>query len=116
MWHSTHSTGIREFDDDHSRIDEAIKNVSHTTNPKEEKRLLMDLYCTIIAHIRSKNELPEYELTSEERERDTNFLKNIRLIIWQRDNAQITQLKLIQDLRQMLADHVLHNNKAQKRS
>jgi len=112
MWHATHSTGLEQFKEDHVRIEEVIKNLSHATSHREEKSLLMDLYCIIIAHIRSKSETPGVDITSEEQSRDSAFLHEIRVKIWERDNAHITQLKLIRDLRQMLEDHVLHNNQA----
>lgn len=112
MWHTTHSTGLEQFNEDHNRIEEVIKNLSHATNHREEKALLMDLYCIIIAHIRSKSETPGFNLSAEEQARDTAFLHDIRVKIWERDNAHITQLKLIRDLRQMLENHVMHNNLA----
>ncbi len=111
IWHSTHSTGIPQLDEDHQHIEEVIKNLSHATNPRAEKALLMDLYCIIIAHIRSKRETPEFDLTPDEEARDAAFLHNIRIKIWERDNAHITQLSLIRDLRQMLSNHVLDNTK-----
>ncbi len=116
MWHTTHSTGPEPFNEDHVRIEEVIRNLSHATSHREEKSLLMDLYCIIIAHIRSKNEHPDVDISPEERSRDTAFLHEIRIKIWERDNAHITQLKLIRDLRQMLEDHVLNNNQARRQN
>jgi len=116
MWHTTQTTGLKQFNEDHARIDEIIKNLSHATNHREEKALLMDLYCIIIAHIRSKSETPELDISPEEQSRDTAFLHDIRIKIWERDNAHITQLKLIRDLRQMLQEHVLHNNQTRRQN
>ena len=112
MWHTTHSTGLEQLNEDHVRIEEVIKNLSHATNQREEKSLLMDLYCIIIRKMNAKTELMGLDLSPGEQTRDNAFLHDIRVKIWERDNAHITQLKLIRDLRQILEDHVLHNNQA----
>lgn len=109
MWYSTHSTGIKQFDEDHLKIDSIIKDVARATEPVTENELLGELYNAVTAHLKNKEGAPNFDYSHEEQLRDSFFLQRLRGKISERENGQLSKLNLIRDLHQMLADHVFYN-------
>ena len=111
MWHSKYSTGITELDNDHAHIDAVIGYVAESADPESEKRHLMDVYCAIISHVQYKNDLLGPDLSREEQEHDTKFLRDVRSKMQERATGLISRRQLITDLRQMLMMHAMsHEN------
>ena len=100
-----YATGRDARNEDGRRIDQVIEALTLATSPREEKSLLMDLYCVLLAHIHTKHNAPERDPSPAEETRDRALLHDLRVKIWERDNAHITQLQLIRDLRQILKNH-----------
>ncbi len=116
MWHSAYSTGVKEFDDDHAHIDAVIVHVAKATGPEDEKRHLMDVYCSIISHVQHKSDLLGQSLSREEQDHDATFLRDVRTKIRERDECVISRSQLISDLRHMLMVHAMVHEASERRS
>jgi hypothetical protein len=112
MWYSTHSTGIKQFDDDHQKIDSFLVKFAQTSDPIVEQKLLQDLYSALEIHIKNKKQMAGFEYLPDAEMRDIFLLQGYKRKIAERENGGITKLTLIRDLHQMLADHVFKISKS----
>lgn len=106
MWHSTHSTGVKQFDDDHQKIDALLRKIAKASNPVIEHELLENMFSALETHINNKKKLTEFEYLPDAKVRDNLLLQRFKDKIAEKQRGRICKLDFIRDLHQMLADHV----------
>lgn len=106
MWYSTHSTGIKQFDDDHQKIDSLLKKIARTSDPESEQEHLNTLCSLLQTHINNKKKTAEFKYLPDDEIHDILFLQEVKRMIFERKKDKFSKLNLIKDLHQMLADHV----------
>ena len=111
MWHSTHSTGIKQFDDDHQKMDSLLKQFAQTSDPIVEQALLLEMYSALEIHIKNKKQMAEFEYSPDAEMRDILLMQGFKRKIAAIENRGISKLIFIRDLHQMLADHVFKISK-----
>ena len=116
MWSSIYSTGVQEFDADHAHIDAVIGHVAKAVDPENEKKLLMDVYCSIISHVEFKRSFLGSNLSLREQNDDALFLRNVRDKMREREDGSISRHQLIMDLRHMLMVHAMAHETQERKS
>lgn len=116
MWSSIYSTGVKEFDDDHAHIDAVIGHVARATDPEDEKKHLMDVYCSIISHVEFKSNFLGNNLSHKEQNDDATFLRDVRSKMREREEGLISRRQLIMDLRHMLMVHAMAHEVRERKS
>jgi len=101
MWHSTHSTGIQDVDDQHKAIDNLIELYRNARNVAEEQQCLDVLQYAVQSHFQFVEHFFDVKFPTEFKQRQGAILGWLANRIQERKNGVVAQEEFADELSRM---------------
>lgn len=101
MWHSTHTTGIPDVDDQHEAIDKLIDLYRNARDVAEEQQCLDVLRYAVQSHFQFVEHFFDVKFPSELRQRQGNILAWLARRIQERKEGVVAQEEFADELCRM---------------
>ncbi len=101
MWHSTHSTGISDVDDQHKAIDTLIGLYRKSASVAEEQQCLDVLHYAVQSHFQFVANFFDVKFPTEFKQRQNEILDWMSRRIQQRKEGGVSQEDFADELCQM---------------